>query len=294
MHDGSPDLSASTLHLPPGDWMTVLDCLCDHFAAIARDQWLDRMQRGRVLLADGSAVTAVTPYRQGMPVRYFREVADEPVIPFEEAVLHVDAHLVVADKPHFLPVTPAGRFARETLLHRLIQKLGNPDLVPLHRIDRLTAGLVLFSASPASRDAYQALFRERRISKTYEALAAPLPDLHFPLLRKTRLAAGEPFFRMAEVDGGANSETRVDVIDRGDTTWRYRLQPVTGRKHQLRVHMAALGSAILGDPLYPQLQPQAADDYGRPLMLLARSLDFIDPLSGQPRVFRSRRELPAR
>lgn len=284
--------AASHLQLPPGPWSTVLDALCARFPTIGRATWLDRFARGRVQDAGGAPLAADAPYRVGLEVRYFREVADEPVIPFEATVLHADAHLVVADKPHFLPVVPAGRFVRETLLARLVAELGNADLVPLHRIDRDTAGLVMFSADPTTRGAYQALFRERRIEKDYEALAAPLPALAFPLLRCSRIEAGEPFFRMREVEGAANSETRVDVLERGAGAWRYALSPVTGRKHQLRVHMAALGAPILHDRLYPRLSDDAgADDAARPLKLLARRLAFVDPLTGAWREFVSERRL---
>lgn len=282
---------ASTVHLPVGAWATVLDCLCAQFPAIDRAHWLDRMQRQRVTDAQGAPIDPATPYRAGLRVHYFREVDDEAAIPFEETVLHADGELVVADKPHFLPVTPAGGYVRETLLARLIRKLDNPNLVPLHRIDRGTAGLVLFSANPATRAAYQSLFPERRIAKGYEALAPPLPQHAFPLLRCTHLQRGEPFFRMREVPGEPNTETRIDVLERGDACWRYALQPHTGKKHQLRVHMAALGAGILNDRYYPQLQEEGADDYARPLKLLARSLAFVDPLSGGPRAFRSVREL---
>src|SRR5690242_19230947 len=167
----------STVHLPPGDWTTALDGLCACFPRIARAQWLDRVRRGRVLDARDTPIDEHTPYRPGMKLRYFREVENEPVIPGEEVVLHADEHLVVADKPHFLPVLPAGGYVQQTLLARLVRRLDNPALVPLHRLDRETAGLVLFSARPATRDAYLALFRERRIAKRYEALAAPLPEL---------------------------------------------------------------------------------------------------------------------
>ncbi|OOG61611.1 pseudouridine synthase [Rhodanobacter sp. B04] len=281
------DTHASTVHLPPGEWPTVLDGLCAKFAAVSRDQWLERIARGRVLDGQGAAITPDTPYRNGLRIHYYREVADETPIPFAETVLHADEHLVVADKPHFLPVTPAGGFVEQTLLRRLIRRLDNPDLVPLHRIDRLTAGLVLFSASRHSRAAYQALFRERRIDKRYEALAPALPGLSFPLWRRSRMLAGEPFFRMQEADGEPNSETRVEPIECGGEHWRYALHPITGRKHQLRVHMAALGAPIMGDTLYPLLAEESADDYRHPLKLLAHSLAFVDPLCGKSRRFES-------
>lgn len=286
--DGTP---CSRLQLPRGAWATVFDALCERFPAIDRATWRNRFARGRVLDATGQPLGMDAAYRVGMEVRYFREVRDEPVIPFEAPLLHVDEHLVVVDKPHFLPVTPAGGFVRQTVLARLVEQLGNPELVPLHRIDRGTAGLVLFSANPATRSAYQALFRERHIRKQYEALAPPLPELVFPQVRRSRLVRGEPFFRMREVDGEANSESRIDVIERGVDAWRYALEPVTGRKHQLRVHMAALGAAIANEGFYPVLREEGADDYDRPLKLLARSLRFVDPLSGRERVFESRRRL---
>ncbi len=282
----TPGVAASTVHLPPGRWTTVLEALCALFPAIDRGRWIDRMARGRVRDGDDRPLAADAPYRSGMRVRYFREVPAEMPIPFTETVLHVDEHLVVVDKPHFLPVTPAGGFVEETLLARMVRRFDNPALVPLHRIDRLTAGLVLFSTNPDSRAAYQGLFRERLIGKRYEAFAPGLPGTVFPLVRRSRIVTGEPFFRMREAEGDPNSETHLDVIEQGDTFWRYALSPVTGKKHQLRVHMAALGAAILGDPLYPALGEQI-DDYARPLQLLARSLAFADPLDGRPRYFES-------
>ncbi|MGH8026769.1 MAG: pseudouridine synthase, partial [Pseudoxanthomonas sp.] len=229
------------MQLPPGEWATVLDGLCAYFPRIDRARWQDRFARGRVLDSGRRPLPADAPYRVGMTLHYFREVAEEPRIPFEETILHADQHLVVADKPHFLPVAPAGVHVRETLLTRLAQRLGNPDLVPLHRIDRGTAGLVLFSADKSSRDAYQALFRERRMEKCYEAVAPGLPGLRFPLLRESRIVKSEPFFRMQEEEGQANSRTRIEVLESDGGWWRYALFPVSGRKHQLRVHMAALG-----------------------------------------------------
>jgi len=281
----------SRLQLPSGTWATLLDGLCARFPRIDRAQWESRFARGRVLDAQGRALAPDQAWQVGLEIQYFREVAEEPVIPFLETVLHEDAHLLVADKPHFLPVTPAGAHVRETLLARLVARIGNADLVPLHRLDRLTAGLVLFSTRPDSRDAYQRLFRERRIHKTYEALAPALPGRTFPLERHSRLVAGEPFFRMAEVPGEPNARTRIEVIDTDGPIWRYRLHPESGRKHQLRVHMAALGAPIQGDDLYPVLRTAGEGDAAAPLQLLAQALAFIDPLTGEPRHFSSDRQL---
>ncbi|WP_407310180.1 pseudouridine synthase [Pseudomonas sp. nanlin1] len=278
---------ASTVCLPPGEWATVLDCLCGHFHAISREQWLDRIARGRVLDAQGLPITSAMAYRPGLRIHYFREVPNEKVIPVQEHILYQDEHLVVADKPHFLPVTPAGEYVEQTLLRRLIRRLDNPHLVPLHRIDRHTAGLVLFSANPQTRATYQSLFPTRRIHKCYEAIAAPLPHLPFPYRHCSRMVNGEPFFRMCEVPGQANSETLVEVAQRDAEHWRYRLYPITGKTHQLRVHMTSLGASICNDPFYPQVQPAGPDDYANPLKLLAHSLRFDDPLSGVERYFQT-------
>ncbi|EKG38814.1 pseudouridine synthase [Pseudomonas syringae] len=278
---------ASTLYLPPGSWATVLDCLCAKFPAISRDQWLDRFARGRVLDENGKAIAPDLAYREGLRVHYFREVANERPIPVVETILYADEHLVVADKPHFLPVTPAGEYVEQTLLRRLIHRLDNPDLVPLHRIDRHTAGLVLFSANRQTRSAYQALFPTRRIDKFYQSIAPALPELTFPRLHESRLVEGEPFFRMQEGAGPSNTRTRIEVLERQGSLWRYGLYPVTGKKHQLRVHMAALGAAICNDPFYPDVVKDPVDDYQNPLKLLASSLRFVDPLNGEQRHFES-------
>jgi tRNA pseudouridine32 synthase / 23S rRNA pseudouridine746 synthase len=281
----------SRLQLPPGPWTTVFDALCARFPAIDRETWRSRFARGRVLDANGAPLTERAPFRVGAEIRYFREVEAEPRLAAEESILHVDEHLIVVDKPHFLPVTPGGIYVNETLLARLAKRFGDNDIVPLHRLDRLTAGVVLFSNNPATRSRYQSLFRDRAIHKRYEAIAPPLPMTTWPLERRSRLVRGELFFRTEEVEGAPNAFTRIDTIERGAETWRYALEPVTGRKHQLRVHMAALGAPIQNDPLYPQLADQAPDDPDRPLKLLARSLAFADPLDGSARYFESRLRL---
>ena len=275
----------SRLQLPDGPWSTLLEGLSARFPNIPRSEWQSRFARSAVRDADGRALAADAPYVAGRTVRYRREVANETVIPFEERILHVDEDLVVVDKPHFLPVAPTGDWVEQTLLRRLMRRLDNPQLVPLHRLDRLTAGLVLFSARPASRAAYHALFRARAIDKTYTARAHALPGLPFPQLRESHIEVGEPFFRRREGAGPANSRSEIDVQRREGEIWQYRLRPQTGRTHQLRLHMAALGAPILNDPLYPTLREPLVDDYARPLQLLAETLAFTDPLSGRPRRF---------
>lgn len=204
---------ASTLHLPPGSWVTVLDCLCAHFCAISREQWLDRIARGRVLDSDGQPIAVDLPYREGLRIHYFREVPDEKPIPVIESILYADDHLVVADKPHFLPVIPAGEYVEQTLLRRLIRRLENPNLVPLHRIDRHTAGLVIF------RRIRKAVPRISRCSRNgrLKNVTKPLPA---PCRRWISSAAQKPsggrrtVFRMQEVPGVSNTETRVEVREK--------------------------------------------------------------------------------
>ena len=269
-----------------GGWATVRDHLVARLAA--GDGVIDGMlDAGRIVDATGRPVARDTAYAPGMYVWFHRELADEERVPFPIEVVHRDEHIVVADKPHFLATTPRGSHVAETALARLRRDLGLPALGAAHRLDRLTAGLVLFSTRPGTRDAYQRLFRERRIVKTYEAIAPALPGQAFPLERHSRLVPGEPFFRMAEVPGEPNARTRIEVIDGEGPWWRYRLDPETGRKHQLRVHMAALGAPIRGDDLYPELNTAGQGDATPALQLLAKALAFEDPLTGESRQFRS-------
>lgn len=284
---------ASSLQLPPGPWTSVYEGLCARFPHIGAAIWSERFARGRVCDANGVPLTINTPYKVGLEVRYWREVLAEPRTAGEEVVIHFDADLVVADKPHFLPVTPTGAWVEQTLLRRLQRRLGLDSLAPLHRLDRATAGLVMFSVNPATRVAYHDLFRLHRIEKVYHAIAPPLPGFTFPLTRCSRLATGIPFFRVHETPGQPNTETCIDVLQRGSTLWRYELRPRTGHKHQLRVHMAELGAAIDGDTYYPVLAERVTDDFDRPLALLAHSLRFKDPHSGLERSFTTSLRLAA-
>ena len=288
-------VSASQVALPASGWDTVVAFLSDRFPAIPAQQWVARMQRGEVFDQEGCVVPADARFCPHAKLFYYRTVAAEVPIPFPEAVLFQDAYIVVADKPHFLPVTPSGAYLQETLLVRLRRRLGIDHLSPLHRIDRDTAGLVLFCIDPAARGKYQALFRERAVKKQYEAIAPWRHDLAMPCMRRSRLIESATFMQMAEVPGTPNAETAISIIERRDGFARYRLAPLTGQKHQLRIHMAALGIGIVNDRLYPILQPappvgQVAD-YRYPLQLLARELSFRDPLTGASRHFESRLSL---
>lgn len=253
------------------------------------------MERGEVVDESGVIVTARSPYQPYLQIYYYRSIEDERPIPFEESVLYQDDHIVVADKPHFLPVIPAGRYLRETLLARLKTRLGIDALVPVHRIDLGTAGLVVFSVREEERDAYQSLFRLGAVAKTYESVGAVNAKLEFPLTHSSRLVQDDHFMRMREAAGTPNSTTRIELLERRGEVARYRLSPLTGKKHQLRVHSAALGTGIVNDPMYPAMLPEPSGDeradYSKPLQLLACGLAFTDPMTGAARAFASSRAL---
>ena len=282
----------SCVGLPYGPWPTIAEFLIERFPAITRDAWLERIAAGDVIDEHRHPVTIERRYESPLRVYYYRTLDGEVHIPFEEQVLFQDDHLVVADKPPFLPVTPTGKYLQESLLVRLKRKLRIDDLVPLHRIDRSTSGLVLFSVRRETRGAYQQMFPERRIAKHYEAVVpwqegvSSVPDVY-----RSRLVDDEHFMRMREEPGEPNSETRIEVQEVRGGRALLRLSPVTGRKHQLRVHCLALGMPIESDPIYPVLLPENTDDFDKPLQLLAKSVAFHDPVTGDLRSFTSPRSL---
>ncbi len=275
----------------------LLAFLCERFAFVGEADWRRRLNSGFVVNRRGEPLSEHTPFTPGETIYYYRETSgEEAPIPFAERILYIDDHLIVVDKPHFLPVTPSGRFLHETLLTRLrlrsdLQHLKVADISPLHRLDKDTAGVILLSHNPASRGAYQNLFQGRLVCKIYEALAPTRTDLAYPITVKSRLVRGEAFYLTREIAGEANAQTQIELLEnRGDTSL-YRLQPLTGKKHQLRVHMMSLGMPLLNDALYPAVQAAGSEDYSKPLKLLARSIGFHDPVSGRWREFISRQHL---
>ena len=284
-------VSPSCVVLPTRGQGSMLDFLAQRLPAVTRHQWCQRMRAGDVVDERGRPVLPERPFEGGLRLYYYRSLPAEPVLPFLETVLYQDEHLVVADKPHFMPVTPSGRYLHHTLLVRLKRRLGLPELSPLHRIDRDTAGLVLLSVQQRTRGAYQALFRDRQITKHYDAIAPWRADVSFPRDHVSRLEESPQFFRMHEVPGEPNSHTHMQVLEVAGGWACYRLSPITGKRHQLRVHMAALGLPLRNDPFYPVVNDPPEGDYSRPLQLLARALEFTDPLTGAVRHFESERRL---
>jgi len=289
------------MQAPRDSWVTLpeaappypalLDFLDRRFPRVGRDTWRRRLASGAVLTAQGEPVAEQTPYAPRLRLRYRRDVAEEPAIPGDTRILHQDAHLLAADKPHFLPVTPSGPWVNQCLLYGLMRRTGCADLAPLHRLDRETAGVVLFAVDRESRRRYGLLFRTGRVVRRYEAIAALPPDGKREWDVSSRLEKGEPWFRMRETDGPPNARTRIRLIDTRGRWGRYAIAPATGKQHQIRLHMARIGAPIAHDALYPELQPSPKTGYDRPLLLVARAIAFVDPATGRCRRFRSGRLL---
>lgn len=284
--------SVVTLPATQAPYPSIVEFLCRTFPAISRDRWVQRIRDGKVMNDRGDPITADTPYSPSKRIFYFREVETEPVIPFTEQILFQNDEILVACKPHFLPVTPGGRYVEECLLNRLRNRTGLVDLAPLHRIDRETAGIVIFSVSPTTRGLYHALFMRAEVEKIYHALAEvkqPPRENHWTV--ENRIVRGSPRFRMKTVPGVANARSHIQLREVKANRGLFHLQPVTGKTHQLRLHMSALGFGIINDRVYPELQPERDDDFDRPLQLLAKEIRFHDPVAGTDREFQAEPEL---
>lgn len=286
-------LDPARMKLPAeGPWATVRDHLVERIPRLPPQRLDEMLAEERIVGVDGP-VTADTPFLPGAFIWFHRDLPEEVPVPFRIGIVHADEHLVVVDKPHFLATIPRGRHVLETALVRLRRDLGLPELSPAHRLDRVTAGLLMFVTRRENRGKYQTLFRDRAVAKEYEAIAPHDPGLELPATVRSRIVKERGTITAQEVAGPVNAETRVELIEHAEGRGRYRLVPATGRTHQLRVHMNHLGIPILGDRFYPTVVETPLDDFRRPLQLLAKTLEFTDPLTGERRRFESRLKLGA-
>ena len=275
------------LERPPA---TILEYLALRFPRLPVSVWRDRMARGLVTTPGGMILTENSPYHYGTTVFYVKEVPSEPSPAETETILYQDDEILVADKPHGMTVTPAGDHVARSLLNRLQEQTGADSLVPLHRLDRDTAGVMLFGMKADTRALYHELFSRKAIEREYLAVAAMTNATQTTRWRvEGRLVEGIPWFRrQVATEGPANAITEIELIETRNGRGLFRLLPQTGKKHQLRVHMAFIGFPILGDPLYPEMRQL---ETSLPLQLLACRLTFVDPLTGTRRDFRSTRQL---
>ena len=290
-------VTPSKVWCPRGPWQSLEAFLLERFSYVSPDVLRERLARGDILDQGGQPVGPGAPYQAECWLWYFRMVENEAIVPFEMPVLYVDERLIAVDKPHFLATTPGGRYLYETALTRLRRHFKEDGISPVHRLDRETAGVLLFCRDPAARGAYQSLFQQGLIEKEYEAVAPFQEKLAQGLVYSSRMQEVPGRFVMEEVAGEANSCTEILCArqwqnEQGQPLALYRLRPQSGRKHQLRVHLSSLGAPILNDVFYPDLLPERkADDFSQPLQLLARYIAFVDPVTGQPQRFSSQREL---
>ena len=286
-------LNPSRLRLPENSrWGTVAEYLLERFPDDAR-RIREKIRDGEVVGGDGTVITFGTPYRERSFVYLYRDPPVESRVPFDIDILYRDDTLLVVDKPHFLATTPRGSWVAETALVRLRRELDLPELSPVHRLDRLTAGVLVFTVRREARRAYQMMFEQRLVEKEYEAIAPRAGHLVFPREVSSRIVKERGSLQAWEVPGPVNAVTRIDLLDTDGDIARYRLRPRTGKTHQLRVHMSSSGIPILGDNLYPDVYDVAPRDYSNPLQLLAAAVEFDDPVTGRRTRFASRRNLSA-
>jgi tRNA pseudouridine32 synthase/23S rRNA pseudouridine746 synthase len=293
-------LDAVRLRTPDdGPWTTMRDHLVARLPRLEPAR-IDAMLAEQRIVGRHGPLAADAPFVPREFLWFHRDLPDEAPVPFAVDVLHRDDDVVVIDKPHFLATIPRGRHVVETALVRLRRELDLPSLSPAHRLDRVTAGVLLFVVRREQRGAYQTLFRDRRVHKTYEAVAPYDPGLALPRTVRSRIVKERGVIAAREVPGPPNAETLVELVEHRGRLAHYRLTPLTGRTHQLRLHLRGLGVPILGDRFYggpadaePAPEVTALDDFTRPLQLLAATLEFPDPVTGAPRRFASRRSLQA-
>ncbi len=284
--------SVVTMPAAEKPYPSIVEFLFRKFPNISQNRWAERILEGRVLDDQGQPINTETPYSPSKRIFYFREIDNEPLIPFAEQILFQNDELLVACKPHFLPVIPGGRYVEECLLNRLRGKTGIDDLTPIHRLDRETAGVVIFSVNKNTRGLYHELFMRGKVMKTYHALAeVSQPPSENQWIVENRIVRGEPRFRMKIVAGVANARSHIELREWKASRGFFSLQPLTGKTHQLRLHMSGLGFSIVNDKVYPNLQPPSDDDFTKPLQLVAKQVQFLDPVSGKNMEFISRREL---
>jgi tRNA pseudouridine32 synthase/23S rRNA pseudouridine746 synthase len=287
-------LNPSRVYLPKLDNPppTILDYLYLRFPYLEPSALLTRVREGKIFLKDRTAISVDTPYKPGIMLFYYREVIEEPQIPFQEKILFQNQHILIADKPHYIPVIPSGSFVDQCLLSRLQKRTGLHELSPIHRLDAGTAGIVLFSLNKETRHLYHKLFAEGKVVKEYSAVASTRGNIASKeWYIENRIVAGEPWFRMKITGGEINAITRILLLGQKDSRGLFYLLPLTGKKHQLRIHLSSLGFPIINDPLYPELRSDISQDYTKPLQLLARRLSFEDPISRENMEFKSELEL---
>jgi tRNA pseudouridine32 synthase/23S rRNA pseudouridine746 synthase len=285
-------LSTVTMPNAKRPYPSILGFLSKRFPSVTVDCWKKRIAEGKVLDEGSNPISPDTEYAPCKRLFYFREVDIEPVIPFTEEILFQNDDILAACKPHFLPVTPGGRYVNECLLNRLRKSTGIKDLAPVHRIDRETAGIVLFSVNKKTRGLYGGLFMNGKIEKTYQAISACLPHQERTAwVVENRIVRGEPWFRMKTEPGEVNARSSINLLEVKDKRAHFLLKPLTGKTHQLRIHMGSLGFRILNDRYYPELQPETDDNFDNPLQLIAKILRFQDPVTGKNREFISERKL---
>lgn len=289
-------VDAQRIRMPQsGPWASLRDHLVERLGTRVTPDEVDRKLRaGEFVDAAGAPVAADAPFVPRSVVWTHRDLPDEVPVPFEIEVLHRDERLVVLDKPHFLSTMPRGRHVVQSALARARVLTGLPRLTPAHRLDRPTAGVLMLTTEQRWRGAYQGVFAAGQVHKEYLAVAPVRDDLRLPLVRRSHVAKQHGVHQAREVpDAPPNAETLVELLDRQGPLGLYRLTPRTGRTHQLRCQLSALGIPIVGDPLYPVDLEVADDDFSRPLQLLSAVLEFDDPVDGRQRRFESRRRLAA-